>query len=60
MAETMVDSTLANYKAGKLGFSELILARRTWLDLKKEEVSLKQSLLNARLVCLTSCETETL
>ncbi|MFL5785152.1 MAG: TolC family protein [Bacteriovoracaceae bacterium] len=60
MAETMVDSTLANYKAGKLGFSELILARRTWLDLKKEEVSLKQSLLNARLICLSSCEMETL
>lgn len=60
MAETMVDSTLANYKAGKLGFSELILARRTWLDLKKEEVSLKQSLLNARLVCLTSCEMDPL
>ena len=60
MAETMVDSTLANYKAGKLGFSELILARRTWLDLKKEEVTLKQSLLNARLVCLTSCEMDTL
>lgn len=60
MAETMVESTLANYKAGKLGFSELILAKRTWLDLKKEEVSLKQSLLNSRLVCLNKCEAESL
>lgn len=56
MAETMVDSTLAAYRQGKLGFSELILAKRTWLDLKKEEVSLKQNLLNARLVCLDNCE----
>lgn len=60
MAETMVESTLANYKAGKLGFSELILAKRSWLDLKKEEVSLKLSLLNSRLVCLNKCETESL
>lgn len=56
MAETMVDSTLAAYKQGKLGFSELILAKRTWLDLKKEEVNLKLSMLNARLVCLSNCE----
>lgn len=56
MAETMVDSTLAAYKQGKLGFSELVLAKRTWLDLKKEEVNLKLSMLNARLVCLSSCE----
>ncbi len=60
MAETMVDSTFANYKAGKLGFSELILAKRTWLDLKKEEVSLKLSLLNSRLICLDKCEAELL
>jgi outer membrane protein TolC len=56
MAETMVDSTFAAYRQGKLGFSELILAKRTWLDLKKEEVSLKQNLLNSRLVCLDNCE----
>ena len=60
MAETMVDSTFANYKAGKLGFSELILAKRTWLDLKKEEVTLKQTILNSRLVCLNQCEAESL
>ncbi len=56
MAETMLDSTLAAYKQGKLGFSELILAKRTWLDLRKEEVNLKASLLNSRLVCLNACE----
>lgn len=56
MAETMVDSTFAAYKQGKLGFSELILAKRTWLDLKKEEVNLKVSILNSRLICLNSCE----
>lgn len=56
MAETMVDSTLAAYKQGKLGFSELILAKRTWLDLKKEEVNLKVNMMNSRLVCLGSCE----
>lgn len=58
MAEVMVDSTFASYKAGKLGFSELILAKRTWLDLKKEEVNLKISLLTDRLTCLNSCELE--
>ena len=56
MAETMIDSTFAAYKQGKLGFSELILAKRTWLDLKKEEVQLKLTLINNRLTCLNSCE----
>jgi outer membrane protein TolC len=58
MAETMVDSTLAAYKSGKLGFSELILSKRTWIDLRKEEVNLKQSLLTARLNCLSMCDGE--
>lgn len=56
MAETMLDSTLAAYKQGKLGFSELILAKRTWLDLRKEEVNLKSTILTSRLVCLNACE----
>ena len=56
MAETMIDSTYAAYKQGKLGFSELILAKRTWLDLKKEEVNLKLSMLNSRMICLNACE----
>lgn len=56
MAETMVDSTLASYKSGKLGFSELLLAKRTWIDLRKEEVQLKKSLLSARLNCLSLCD----
>lgn len=56
MAEAMVDSTLAAYRQGKLGFSELILSKRTWLDLKKEEVDLKLKILSARLVCLKNCE----
>ncbi len=59
MSEVMVDSTLASYKAGRLGFSELILAKRTWLDLKKEEINLKLSLLNNRLICLQDCDGET-
>ena len=58
MSEVMVDSTLASYKGGRLGFSELILAKRTWLDLKKEEIQLKLSLLNNRLICLSECDGE--
>jgi outer membrane protein TolC len=56
MAETMLESTFAAYKQGKLGFSELILSKRTWLDLKKEEVNLKLNLITSRLICLSSCE----
>lgn len=56
LAEVMVDSTFASYKGGKLGFAELLLAKRTWLDLKREDVQLRQTILGARLVCLNNCD----
>lgn len=58
LAEAMVESTFASYKGGKLGFAELLLAKRTWLDLKREDVQLRQTLIEARLNCLSSCDTK--
>jgi outer membrane protein TolC len=56
LAEVLVESSLASYRAGKVGYADLVLARRTKLDLKVEEVQLKAQRLIAKSVCLTECE----
>lgn len=56
LAEVMVESSLASYRAGRAGFAELVLARRTKLDLKIEEIQLRAQRLVAKSVCLTECE----
>lgn len=56
LAEVLVESSLASYRAGKVGFADLVLARRTRLDLKVEEIQLKAQRLVAKTVCLTECE----
>lgn len=55
LAEALMDSTFSAYRSGKLGFSELIMARRTLTDLKTQDIQLRAALLNAHLRCLNSC-----
>lgn len=56
LSEVLVESSLASYRSGKVGFADLVLARRTRLDLKIEEMQLKAQRLIAKSVCLTECE----
>lgn len=56
LAEAFVESSMASYRSGKIGFADLVLARRTKLDLKIEEINLKAQKLLAKTVCLTECE----
>lgn len=58
LADVLVESSLASYRAGKITFAELVLARRTKLDLKVEEIQLKAQRLFAKSICLTECETQ--
>jgi outer membrane protein TolC len=56
LAEALVESTYAAYKIGKLGYAELILSRKTLLDLKTQEIQLRVAAVGARLRCLQSCQ----
>lgn len=55
LAEALRESILSAYRAGKVGFAELVLARKTYSDLKAQEAQLKTSIINAHLRCLSSC-----
>jgi outer membrane protein TolC len=56
LAEALVQSTLAAYKIGKLGFAELMMSRKTLSDLRAQEVQLQVSAIQARLRCLNLCD----
>lgn len=56
LAQALVQSTLAAYRLGKLGFAELMMSRKTLSDLRAQEVQLQVSAIQARLKCLNSCE----
>jgi outer membrane protein TolC len=55
LAEALYESTFSAYKSGKLGYAELVLARRTLSDLKGQEIALKAEIVAARLRCLDRC-----
>lgn len=56
MAEALMESTLSAYKSAKLGFAELVLARKTLSDLRAQDVQLRSAIIAARLRCLSRCE----
>lgn len=56
LSEVLLESSLASYRAGKVGFADLVLSRRAKLDLKIEEVQLKAQRMMAKTVCLTECD----
>lgn len=55
LAEALRESILSAYRAGKVGFADLVLARKTYSDLKTQEAQLKTSIINAHLRCLSYC-----
>ncbi|MBX7231829.1 MAG: TolC family protein [Bdellovibrionales bacterium] len=58
LAEALAVSTFSAYKIGKLGFAELMMARKTLTELKTQEIQLKVATIQARLRCLTQCQVE--
>ena len=56
LAEVLVESTYSAYRAGKLGYAELVLSRKTLTDLRNEDIQLRVSLINSHLKCLNHCE----
>lgn len=57
LGEALVESTYSAYREGKLGYAELVLSRRTLTDLRTQDIQLRASIVNARLKCLTRCNT---
>jgi cobalt-zinc-cadmium efflux system outer membrane protein len=55
LAEALKDSAYSAYKQGKLGFADLMLARKTYSDLKAQDIQLRNSIINAHLRCLKDC-----
>ena len=53
-AEALIDSTLSAYKAGKLGLAELVLARKTLMDLRAQDVQLRGAIITAHLRSLAT------
>lgn len=56
LAEAFVEGSIASYRSGKVGLADLVLARKTRLELKIEEINLKAQKLLAKSICLTECE----
>ncbi|MGE5084881.1 MAG: TolC family protein [Bacillota bacterium] len=59
LAEALVESTNAAYRSGKLGYAELVLARKTLADLKNQDIQLRASIVMAHMRCLDLCEEKT-
>lgn len=55
MAEALRESTLSAYRTGKLGFAEIVFARKTLADLQASVLQLRSALINAHLRCLNTC-----
>ncbi len=56
MAHALMESTLSSYRTGKLGFAELVLARKTLIDLKAQDIQIRNTIITARLKCLSQCQ----
>lgn len=57
LGEALMESTYSAYRIGKLGFSELVLARKTLTDLRAQEIQLRVAIIGAHLRCLDQCGT---
>jgi ribosomal protein L20 len=56
LATALVESTYSAYKAGKLGFAELVLSRKTLSDLRLQDIQLRSAIVQNHLKCLNQCE----
>ncbi len=60
LAEALLDSTYSAYRSGKLGYAELVMARKTLMDLKNQDIQLRSSIIVAHLRCLKNCDSTNL
>ncbi len=58
LAEALLESTLSSYRSGRVGFAEVVIARKILADLRIQEIQLKGSVINAHFRCLNDCKME--
>lgn len=58
LGQSLVETTYSAYRAGQLGYIEMIMSRRTLIDLKLREIELKSQILKSRIKCLDKCEAD--
>lgn len=58
LGEALMESTQSAYRSGKLGYSELVLARKTLTDLRNQDIQLRATIIAAHLRCLETCDKE--
>ncbi len=56
LAQALVDSAFAVYRTGRLRLTDVLQARKTLLDLKTQDIQLRQSIVVSHLRCLNRCE----
>lgn len=57
LARALMESSYAAYRAGQIGYAEMVLSRRTWVDLRLKDVELRSVVVKSRLLCFEQCET---
>ncbi|MCX7675227.1 MAG: hypothetical protein N2Z70_05280 [Bdellovibrionaceae bacterium] len=53
----MADNAYSDYRAGRIGYAEMVLSRRAFVDLSLQELQLRSRLLQLRMQCWSVCET---
>lgn len=56
LGQALLESSISAYRGGQIGYAEMVLARKTLIDLRIKDVELRSSILEARLQCLNRCE----
>lgn len=56
MAEAMMESSFSAYRAGRLGFAELMISRRLYNDLRTQRLQLQVTRIELGLKCLDMCD----
>lgn len=56
LGQALLESSIAAYRGGQIGYAEMVLARKTLIDLRIKDVELRSSIVEARLKCLNRCE----
>lgn len=56
LGQALLESSYAAYRAGQVGYAEMVLSRKTLIELRLKEIDLRSQLISARLKCLDACE----
>ncbi len=56
LSQSLLESAYSAYRAGQIGYADMVLSRKTYIDLKLKEIELRTAIVTARLKCLDQCD----